>query len=574
MRPVRVLMRDATSGGWLAFGGLRRVVQAATPDAVPTAVAAVEAAVDGGLCAAGYISYEAAAGFDPALRTQSPEPGRPLVWFGLFERAEPTAAPPADPAGYRIGEWRPSISEARYRDRLAAIHDRLRAGDSYQVNFTFRLRAGFEGDPLALLGVLDQAQGGAYSGFIDTGERVIASASPELFFSAAGDRITGKPMKGTAARGRTLAEDEANREALATSTKNRAENLMIVDMIRNDLGRIARPGSVQVPRLFEVERYPRVLQMTSTVTAATDAGLGALLAALFPCASITGAPKVHTMSLIRDLECSPRGVYTGTLGFCLPDGTMQFNVAIRTAVVDRDEVSFGTGGGIVWDSEPGDEYQECLTKANILRHAPADFALLETLLWTPDSGYVLLDEHLARLADSASYFDFTCDPDGIRRQLQDATPTGTTPQRVRLLLQRDGRLTVTATPLAPSPEPVRVALARTPVDPTDPFLFHKTTRRELYQTAAAERPDCDDVILWNRVGELTESTIANLVLERDGRYFTPALDCGLLPGTLRRRLLADDAIEEARLPLDALREARRLWLINSVRGWREARLVD
>lgn len=575
MASARVLVHDAASRRWLAFAGCRRIVQASTIAAIPPVLTAVETALGEGLCAAGFIAYEAAAGFDRVLVTRAPEPGQPLVWFGLFERAEPAPPPAPDPDAYRLGDWQPSISEAQYRDRLAAIRGWLRAGDSYQVNFTFRLRARFEGDPLALLGVLDQAQGGAYGGFIDTGEWAIASASPELFFTLDAGRITGKPMKGTAPRGRTLAEDAANRAALAASIKDRAENLMIVDMVRNDLARIARLGSVRVPRLFEVERYPRVLQMTTTVTAATDAGLSRLLAALFPCASITGAPKVRTMALIRELECSPRGVYTGSLGFCLPDGRMQFNVAIRTAVVDRrrGEVSFGTGSGVVWDSQAEDEYRECLTKANILSRPPAPFALLETLLWTPADGYALLDRHIERLAASAGYFDIACDPDTVRRHLQATAPAAGESQRVRLLLHRDGRLETEIAPLAPSPEPVRVALAREPVDRTDPFLFHKTTRREVYQRAAAGRPDCADVILWNRAGELTESTIANLVLELDGRYLTPALDCGLLPGTLRRQLLTDGAIEEARLPLAALHQARRLWLINSVRGWRQAHLV-
>lgn len=574
---IRALLRDATRRRWLEFGEPLRVIEAYTPDRVMPALAQLEAELAQGHCIAGFLAYEAAPAFDPALLTHPPVPGQPLLWFGVFRAARPAPGPePGGPDAYRIGTWTPSITEDQYYRGLAAIHRWLHAGDTYQVNYTFRLRAAFEGDPLALFAALDAAQQGAYSGYIDTGELCIASASPELFFALDGERIVGKPMKGTAARGRWRAEDEANRAALAASAKNRAENLMIVDMIRNDLARIAELGSVRVPALFEVERYPRILQMTSTVEARTRAGLSRLLAALFPCASITGAPKVRTMAIIRELEDSPRGVYTGALGFCLPDGRMQFNVAIRTAVIDRcrNELVFSTGSGIVWDSVNEAEYQECLTKANILDAPPAEFALLETLLWTPEEGHALLDEHLQRLADSAEYFGINCDPADVSRQLAEAVAGADGPRRLRLLLYRDGRCEIRAIPLDAVPERPRVGLARTPVDASDPLLFHKTTRREVYEQARRERPDCDDVILWNSAGELTETSIANLVLELDGRLLTPALDCGLLPGTLRRRLLAEGRIAEARLSRDDLRRATRVWLINSVRGWREAELVN
>jgi para-aminobenzoate synthetase/4-amino-4-deoxychorismate lyase len=408
---------------------------------------------------------------------------------------------------------------------------------------------------------------------------VICSASPELFYRREGDTVTARPMKGTAARGLTTTADRAQAEWLHQSEKNRAENVMIVDMIRNDLGRVATTGSVRVPELFAIERYPTLLQMTSTVTAETGAGLAELMAAVFPCASITGAPKVWTMRLLRTLEPEPRGVYTGAIGFLCPDGRSQFNVAIRTVVLDRrtETAAYGVGSGIVWDSEPAAEYAECLLKARVLDvpAARADFSLLESLRWTPEDGYWLLDRHISRLLDSAEYFNIPADEPTIREALQAAGQNLAAPAKVRLLVGQDGRPSVETAPLSAGagPSPLRLGVASEPVWSGDRWLYHKTTERDAYERALAGRPDCDDVVLVNERGEVTETSRANLVVELNGRRYTPPVSCGLLAGTARQKLLERGEIAARILSVDDLRQAQRVWTLNSVRGLQAAELV-
>ena len=348
---------------------------------------------------------------------------------------------------------------------------------------------------------------------------------------------------------------------------------MIVDMVRNDLGRIASTGSVHVPHLFEVERYPTVWQMTSTVEAASPAGLTELFAALFPCASITGAPKVSTMRIIAGLETAPRRVYTGAIGFVAPDGRAQFNVAIRTVLIDRrrGQAEYGVGGGIVWDSTAGDEYEECRIKARLLTQPRPRSPCSKACLWTPAGGLALIDGHLRRLGEACEYFGYPHDAPAVRRLLDDAVRTlPAEPHKLRLLLHRDGRLECSATPLsaAPSPDPVRLRLALAPVSAANPFLYHKTTHRQVYTDARRGLPPDCEALLWNERGELTESETANLVLSLDGRLLTPPVACGLLPGVLRADLLARGEIAEAILTPADLARADEIFLINSVRFWR------
>src|SRR5258708_5940910 len=416
-----------------------------------------------------------------------------------------------------------------------------------------------------------------HSAFLDCGRFVVCSASPELFFRLDRDVLTSRPMKGTAGRGLNPEQDREKGVELRQSQKNRAENVMIVDMVRNDLGRIARIGSVQVPRLFDLERYSTVWQMTSTVTARSFATVCEILQALFPPASITGAPKARTTQIIAQLETSARGVYTGCIGYIAPGRQANFSVAIRTATIDRDtgSVEYGVGGGIVWDSTSQSEYEECLLKARIVTDRPPPFSLLETLLWEPDSGWFLLDEHLRRLAAWGDYLDVPVDIATVRARLDALAGTfDAIPQRVRLVVSRDGLVSCEAAPLAEPGRRVRLALANSPVDPNDPFLYNKTTHREVYDKARAGRPDCDDVVLWNDRGEATETTIANVVIERNGRRITPPVECGLLPGVFRGHLLAGGELIEERITLDELRRASRIWVVNSVRKWREAELID
>lgn len=353
---------------------------------------------------------------------------------------------------------------------------------------------------------------------------------------------------------------------------------MVVDMTRNDVGRIARVGSVTAPALFEIERYPRQWQMTSTVTA--DIGTTALedlFAALFPSGSVTGAPKHSSMAIIRDLERAPRGVYTGAIGCLSPDGQSHFNVAIRTVVVDRRTgiAEFGVGSGVVWDSVDRAEYDECVNKASILAPGPSAFSLLESLRWDPDGGYALLERHLDRLRESADYFDIPAPHGPVLRDALDAEVVGrTSAAKVRLLVGADGQVRTESADPGVTRALWRVAFALEPVSSRDVFLYHKTTNRQAYERARASRPDADAVLLWNERGEVTESPDANLVVELDGRRWTPPVDAGLLAGTFRAHLLASGDVAERRLSRGDVSRAPRLWLVNSVRGWMDAVLVE
>lgn len=543
---------------------------------VRAALRAVQAAVQAGYTAVGYLSYEAAPAFDAALTVRDGAQ-MPLLWFGLFRDPQPSS--PTAPAGaFRLSDWQPATPREEYDAGIAAIRAAIARGATYQVNHTLRLRATFAGDDLAFYHRLCAAQQPAYCAYLNLGRYRVLSASPELFFHwRAGELIT-RPMKGTVRRGRWRGEDEELAAWLAASEKNRAENVMIVDLLRNDLGRVAELGSVQVPRLFDIERYPTLFQMTSTVSATPrpDLTLEELFAALFPCGSITGAPKVSTMRLIAQLERDPREVYCGAIGYISPNGEAMFNVAIRTVWLDmeRGTAEYGVGGGITWDSTAEEEYREALTKAALLTEPRPPFDLLETL-HLEGGEYPLLDGHLHRMADSAAYFDFPFPVAALRAALDEVTRAfPDEPRRVRLLLSPTGAVRVESVPFPPLPDsPPRVTLARTPVSRTNRFLYHKTTHRALYDAQRAAHPDAWDVLLWNEEGELTEFTIGNLVIELAGHCYTPPLDCGLLPGVQRAALLAAGSVSERVLTRNDLREASRVWLINSVRGWVEVTLV-
>ena len=418
---------------------------------------------------------------------------------------------------------------------------------------------------------------------MDLGRYRVLSASPELFFRLDGDTITTKPMKGTAPRGRWPEEDEKIRASLRGSVKDRAENAMIVDLLRNDIGRVARMGSVRWSDVFEAERFETVWQLTSTVSATLrpDAGLADIFGALFPCGSVTGAPKVSTMRAIAELEDSPRGVYCGTVGYLAPFNEpgprARFNVAIRTVVHDSTTgaAEYGVGGGITWDSRAAAEYDEVLAKARVLTARRPPFRLLETLLHEPGKGYRRLDGHLARLRASAAYHGFDFDEATVLAALQrEAGRFPSKAARVRLLLDRRGRVEVGGAPMPRTAEPVRLAIhAEHPVDPADPFLFHKTTLRDVYEEAKERHPGADDVVLVNTRGEATETTIANLAVRIGDDWFTPPLDSGLLPGCERQALLEEGKLAERQITVQQLREASELVVFSSVRPWRKAVLI-
>lgn len=576
---------------WLRFRDPIRVIRAGTVDQVAPALDQLAEAVRSGLFAAGFVAYEAAPSFDPAFCVRPPDEkvSLPLLWFGLYAQPDRLPDPCADhsPGAYRLSPWQPAMEVEDYHGRIARIREYIAAGDTYQVNFTFPLRADFEGDPWGLFIDLERSQRARHGAFVLTDRHAIASASPELFFAQSGDELVARPMKGTARRGRWCEEDDRNARVLACSAKDRAENVMIVDLERNDLGRVATPGSVHVPRLFDVERYETVLQMTSTVAARTDADPVTVLRALFPCGSITGAPKIRTMEIVSELEVGPRGIYTGAIGWIGPNRQARFNVAIRTVQIDRarGEAVFGVGGGVTWGSTPQGEYDECLVKAGLLLENRPRFELLETLLWEPGGGYFLMDRHLARLAESARYFRYTFDRAEVQRRLEAyAEDFDDSPQRVRLLMDETGRVRLESTPLdkvpsisstmsmSSTPSIWNVALAEQPINPDDPFLYHKTTHRTVYEQARQGREEVDDVLLWNARGELTESTIANVVVQLDGKKLTPPRTCGLLAGVMRAQLLEEGEIEEGVIHTHDLPRAEGIWLINSVRRWLPAHI--
>lgn len=571
------ILFDSTAKRWLRFRHPDEVVTTREKGLVLSSLHSVEELVHrDSLVAVGFISYEAAPAFDTALCTR-PDDAFPLVWFGLYRKAEPFALSSVGSSLFGFGEWKPSVNRDEYDRAIDNIKSYIRAGDTYQVNYSFRLRSRFSGEPVALFQTLMAAQPSSNGAFIETDEFALCSASPELFFSLDGEDIVARPMKGTAPRGLTLEQDKEQSAALQHSEKNRAENVMIVDMMRNDIGRIAETASVRVPSLFDVERYPTVWQMTSTVAAKTNASVTEIMKALFPCASVTGAPKARTMEIIAELESSPRKIYTGAIGFITPNRRAQFNVAIRTVLVDKRtrEAEYGVGGGVVWASTAEGEYDECLTKARVLTDVRPRFDLFETMLYAPQDGFFLLDEHLARLRKSAEYFGFPYREADAKSILAKVKKDFSETLRVKLIMAYGGSFSIALRPFDATAreDPVRVRLAATPIDSQNLFLYHKTTHRKVYHDVIAATPNCDDVILWNEHGEITESTIANVIVEIDGELFTPPVECGLLGGVFRAQLLREGKIKERVITVDELKHSGTLWLVNSLRKWREGGLV-
>ncbi|WP_456434356.1 aminodeoxychorismate synthase component I [Thermosulfuriphilus sp.] len=542
---------------------------------------ALEEALAEGLWVAGYLNYEFGYLLEPRLGPLATGLKGPLGWFGAFEA--PEILPPGEipfwgseeslgsEESFEISEPEANISLEDYILAINQIKEFVASGDTYQVNFTFKLKFSYWGSPFSLYMRLRRHQPVSYAALIFDGQGHILSLSPELFFRCQDKRIWSRPMKGTAPRGRTLDEDEAISRNLRKDPKNRAENVMIVDLIRNDLSRICQRASVYVPRLFEVERYRTVHQMTSTVLGelGEGGGVAGILRALFPCGSVTGAPKIRTMEIIAELEKEPRGLYTGAIGFFSPRGEACFNVAIRTVFLRDGRGEMGIGSGIVYDSEALSEYQECLLKGRFLVEDLPDFFLIETML-LEEGRIFLLKRHLKRLRASAAYFDFLFEE---RRLLEDlkvlarSRPRGK--HRVRILLAEDGNYRLECTPLKGSSQVFwRFGLAEERVNSRDPFLYHKTTHRSLYDRWRDEASclGLEEIVFLNERGELTEGTISNIFIEFKGTLYTPPLTSGLLPGTLRAELLEKGLCREKVLYPEDLRRASRIFLGNSVRG--------
>lgn len=566
---------DQFSASW-RFDGHVSTLVAETPDQVVTVLEQAEAATKQGLYAVGFVAYEAAHALNPHLPSLPSEPGLPLVWFALFQQrvqVEAGAGLPDNTCPAPL--LAPENSKTDYEIAISRIHQAIEQGETYQINHTFQLEGMWQGDPLQLYAGLLKSQQPAFGAFLDIGSHTVISASPELFFSVRNGLITTRPMKGTAPRGRFLAEDQTLANQLQQNAKERAENLMIVDLLRNDLGQVAQTGTVQTEALFEVESYPTVHQMTSTITARLkkDIGLPELFRALFPCGSVTGAPKRRSMEIISGLEQQPRGIYCGAIGYLAPRGEASFSVAIRTLLLEKQtgQISMGVGSAITWDARPASEYAECLNKAAFLARPPAP-RLLESLL-LEESSYPRLERHLERLGWSANRLGYGCDREQIRLALLDHAAGANGQHKVRLLLAQDGSYQIESSPLLLLIQPLKLAIATTPVESSDLLLYLKTEQRKCYEQARQEQPEADEVLLCNSQGELTEGTFTNLVLKLDNRLVTPPLACGLLPGVMREELLEQGFITERVLYPQDLQRAEEIWLINSVRGWLRAKLM-
>jgi para-aminobenzoate synthetase / 4-amino-4-deoxychorismate lyase len=527
-----------------------------------------ERAARSGSHVAVMLSYEAAPAFDSALVTHPPS-DFPLAWAAVF--ANSSEASNEDNAAPSSNSWVPRVAREEYDRAVTRIREFIAAGDTYQVNYSFPLTSSFNGHPQTWYRDLCVAQGAQYTAYLDLGRFKVLCLSPELFFERRGSHVITKPMKGTVARGRWPAEDRERAQWLKASAKDRAENVMIVDLLRNDLGKVSVPGSVHVSSLFDLERFETVWQMTSTVESTLKDGttLVDLMTALFPCGSITGAPKIRTMQIIRELERFPRGAYTGAIGFLRPGGDCVFNVAIRTVVIDTELslATFGVGGGVTIDSTAEREYEECLVKSRFLHSRPVEFQLFESML-LENGEYFLLAEHLERLRDSAEFFGFLYSGTGINADLERIAidnPQGSF--KVKLTLWKDGQIKVEVEPVNARGDARRVGLATCAVDSSDRFLFHKTTQRAFYTSQVRSQPECDDIIFWNEKGEVTESSIANVVVSIDGELFTPPIASGLLAGVFRIHLLAQGKIKERVITVEELRNANEFFLINSVRKW-------
>jgi para-aminobenzoate synthetase / 4-amino-4-deoxychorismate lyase len=594
---LRTARSDAENRSSFLFRDALEILCAHQLDEIPGIFESIQNALRDGYYVAGFLSYEAGYHFEPAALGSALGSAAlpvtadlPLAWFGIYReplirdegesaRAGPDSLTGSQPEDTQdCGDASIGISQAEYCRRIQRIRQWIEAGDFYQANLTVEVRRPWESGAETLFEEIMARQPVPYGALIHASAVHILSASPELFFRKRGNRITVCPMKGTARRGRDLEEDARMVAWLAGDEKNRAENVMIVDLMRNDLGRICEAGSVKVTSLFAVERHPDLLQMTSTVQGELQPGTDyyKIFRSLFPCGSITGAPKVRTMQAIRELEGEPRGIACGAIGYFSPNGDAVFSVAIRTLVLQNGEARLRVGSGVTHDSDPEAEYAECLLKSRFLTSAAPHFELIETLAWKTD--FILLDLHLERLRNSAAYFDFCFDQESIRRQLYQFAEgfDQERSQRVRLLLARSGAISISSTPLTPVSSPALLMIAPERVDSRDVFLRHKTTHRSMQERALAraQAAGCDDALFLNENGQVTECAIHNVMIAKDRKLITPPIECGLLPGVYRQYLLAaHPEIYVATITLEDILSADRIFIFNSVRGLRFARVA-
>ena len=572
-----VLLDDARADGVVPARLYARPVQTITADtqsALPELFTALRQAKTDGLHVAGYLAYEAGFSLEQGLAIPASPPQTPLAWFGIFKsyqeiESDAVTLELPDPAGAFLSSVCPDVTRAEYRAAFVKVQEYIRAGDIYQANLTFRAFAHYAGDPLALYAAIRPRAAAGYGGVVWTGQRWLLSFSPELFFALKNGRVTTKPMKGTAKRLGHASKDRAAVLALQSDPKQRAENLMIVDLLRNDLSRVCDAGTVQVPELFRVESYPTVHQMTSTVTGLLKSDHDAidLIEAIFPCGSITGAPKIRAMEIIQEIEQSPRGVYCGSIGRIDANGDAAFNVAIRSfSLCEREKrVSLGLGSGIVADSNEADEWAECLAKGEFAKVGGYGFDLIETMRFEPAQGILRLELHLERMKESAYALGFEFDRHSVRNQLHAVTFHLDAASKVRLLLAKRGTIAIeTGVVPAAIAEPWRVAIAQITVAPRDFRLAHKTSDRAFYDDPRNARAEIDEVLFTGADGFLTEGSFTSLYVKRGGILLTPKLSRGLLPSVLRSELIEDGKAIEADLRAEDLGDG--FLLGNSLRG--------
>jgi len=573
------------------------VLRIHTVNDVPELIRAIEKHVQAGHYAAGYFAYECGYSFEQVA--DLPRSTEPIAWFGIYNHplifdhrtgsfqqdssevlAFDSNQSPA-PEEYSVSNFRLALSREEYCRAIGRIKDYIRAGDTYQINLTTKYTFDFRGSAFGFYRDLKKKQPVPYGAYIRADGRDVLCLSPELFLRLKGNTIVTKPMKGTAPRGRTLEEDRLVSEWLRSDEKNRAENVMIVDLLRNDVGRISEVSSVCVRELFSVERHPTLLQMTSTVegTLAQDVTYYDVLRSLFPCGSVTGAPKIRSMQIIDELESGCRGVYTGAIGYFSPRDEAVFNVAIRTLIIRGNNGEMGVGSGVVADSVADDEYEECTLKAQFVTASLEEFELLETLLW--DNRYPLLDKHLRRLYESAQYFDYPCDMDTLADALIRAGESfqKRTQYKVRIALDRHGATRIEHGVLdqGSSLKSNSVIISDIRTDSGDRFLYHKTTHRGLYDAMHRKAVDDGfaDVLFVNEKGQVTEGAVSNIIVRQGVHFFTPPVECGLLNGVYRQHLLETlPALREKALSREDLRETDALYICNAVRGLREVTLCD
>jgi para-aminobenzoate synthetase/4-amino-4-deoxychorismate lyase len=555
---------------------------------VPGVIAAAQQAAADGHWVAGYLAYEAAAAFDPAFRVNEPANDL-LAWFGVFggrREVAPAVHDPAESGAYAVSQWKPRLQRGQYNTAFDTVQRHILEGDTYQVNLTFALHAAFTGDPGVFYNDLVCAQRPRYAAHLWHGDTHVVSVSPEKFFTVTGRTIETQPMKGTAPRGRMVAEDLANRDALIASEKDIAENLMIVDLIRNDIGKVAETGSVTTRDLFAVERYRTVWQMTSIVEATLrkDVSLLGVFSALFPCGSVTGAPKARSMEIIADVEHGPRGAYCGAIGFIPPgdglDGA-SFNVAIRTVEIDYAEgvARYGVGGGITWDSTVDGEFDEAVTKFEVLRFDVSQMALVESIRWA--DGWCSFDDHIERIEASAAYWGFDFDRSALRRVLLDLESALQRPSKVRVVCGSGGEIDVTdeSAPIrwargpGPSVEPVTLTIDLEPIDNSNPRIYHKTTDRRAITVRTSRHSESDEILMVNHLGRITESSIANVAFLIGDEWTTPPVADGLLGGILRAQLVQDGTLTERSITIPEAINADAVALVSAIRGWRPAVIV-